>query len=532
MKLTPVYVVTDSEGRAELEVEGLLDQTVEAALSAYGKHTPIVFAGDLEQMKREESEGRGHGTREQARLANPPLALGAFETAAMRALGPNFWQRREGGAPETPRTYSRDEVEGEFPMTDEGLRAAWQALRPYFPKKGDFSRIIKNGPNAGQSLLIGDTYETPAGMSRAFLVANAKTLKAVGGIEQREEGYEGIEATVNGSISPSLSKGLAFLPHALVKNTEFYPQWGGVPELRSKVGVCVGSSDACRTSCLIYAGQNQAVEHNNLIKGDRLLGLLKEPKAFIRMMVDSMEKHVRATAKTGTVPYFRPNILSDIPWEILFPELWTYPAFQNLSIYDYTKLAGRETASLGRLHSAMGADKMLDGALRYDLTFSFSGENANLMEQELERGVRLAIVFLRTLKSGSLKPNKDTGKVSYKAAESFGNMRFLGKRIIDGDEHDLRPLDPQGTIVGLRFKSLRGKQSGTRAEQIERAGKFVVGSSGKLPKHREKKHVALHVQNREIKWVVEGFDDGHGNLLAPATPLQEGVALETLYDLG
>lgn len=529
MKLTPVYVITDSEGRAELEVEGSLDQTVEAALSAYGKHTSLVFAGDLDQMKKENR----HEHTEQERLENPPAALGAFGRAAMRALGPNFWiGSREGVAgrqvPERPRTYSREEVEREFPMTDEGLEAAFEQLRKYFPKEGDFSRIIKSGKRAGEELRIGKTYETAAGMSRAFLVANAKTLKAVEGIEQREEGDQGIEATVNGSISPSLSKGLAFLPHALAKNTEFYPQWEGVPELQKKFGVCLGSSEACRTSCLVYAGQNQAVEHNNLIKGDRLLALLKEPKAFIRMMIDSMQKHVAATAKTKTVPYFRPNILSDIPWEILFPELWTYPAFQNLSIYDYTKLAGRETESLGHLFASKGADKMLNNALHYDLTFSFSGKNANLLEQELERNMRLAIVFLRTLKSGSLKPSKTTGKINFKAAESFQNMRFLGERIIDGDEHDLRPLDPQGTIVGLRFKTLR--KSGKRAQQIERAGKFVVGSGGRLPKHKEGKHVALHVHDQRIKWVVEGFDDGHGNLLAAATPLQEGVALETLYD--
>lgn len=545
MKLQPVYAITDNEGRAELEIEGSLDQTVEAALSAYGKHTPIVFAGDLEQMKKEAR----HQNIEQERLPNPPRLPGFFEAAAMRALGPNFWEEARHGhgrtAPAMPRTYSRDDVERAYPMTEDGLDAAHAALRPFFPKRGDFSRIIKNGPNAGQKLLIGDTYETAAGMSKAFLVANAKTLKAVEGLAQREAGYEGIEATLNAAIPPSLSKGLAFLPHGLVKDASLFPQWGGVPELARTLGVCVGSSEACRTSCLVYAGQNQAVEHNNLIKGDRLLGFLREPLAFMRMMIDSMQKHVRATEKDGSVPYFRPNILSDVPWEVLFPDLWSYPEFENLSVYDYTKLAGRETEFLGRLHASRGANAMLDNALRYDLTYSFSGVNAELMEVELQRGMRLAIVFLRGLKSGSLKPSKKTGKVNFKAAESFADIRFLGKKVIDGDEHDLRPLDPQGTVVGLRFKSLRGKQSGSRAEQIGKAEDFVVGARGThsdlknrrkltsgLPAYTDQQRIHLAAENRNVKWVVEAFDDGHGNIIAASTPLQEGVAIETLYDLG
>lgn len=555
MKLTPVYVITDSEGRAELEVEGTLEQTVDAALSTFGKHTPVIFSGDLEQMKKSDR----HEDTSQERLSNPPHPKGFGEGLAMRALGPNFWSpARENQAtgrtePAVPRTYSRDEVERAYPMNEEGLRAAWDALRPHFPRKGEFSRIIRNGPRAGERLLIGDTYETPAGMSKAFLVANAKTLKAAEGIAQREEGYEGIEATLNNRIPPSLSKGLAFLPWALVKDTLDdgslrFPQWGGVPELHKTLGVCVGSSATCRKSCLVYAGQNQAVEHNNLIKGDRLMGLLREPLAFIRMMLDSMQKHVKACKADGSVGYFRPNILSDIPWEVLFPELWSYPEFKNLSIYDYTKVEGRDTDFLGRMSAEHGADPMLDQTLRYDLTFSFSGTNAEIMESELQRGRRLALVFLRQLKSGSLKPSKSTGKVNFKAAESFNNMRFLGKKIIDGDEHDLRPLDPQGTIVGLRFKSLRGKESGSRRQQLERAGEFVIGGEDAitaqdrdggrlgygLPRYAEGKRVKLDIAagGKNVKWVVEGFDDGHGNIIAAGTPLQQGVPLESLYDQG
>ena len=543
MKLTPVYVITDAYGNAELEVEGTLEQTVEAALSSYGKHTQIVFSGDLEQMKKE----KRHEHTVQERLSNPPPLPGVQEAKAMKMLGPNFWYEgrkatdTKPAEPARPRIYGRDEIEALFPMTPQGLRAAHEALRPFFPHKGDFLRVVKSPKSKlfGKEVYVGDTYETAAGMSRSFIVANAKTLKAVEGIAQRAESEDddGIEVTYNSKISPSLSKGLAFLPYTLAKRTDYYPQWGGVPYLKGN-GVCVGSSEACRTSCLVFAGQNQAVEHNNIIKGDRLLGFLNQPMAFIRMMVDSMMRHVKACAKTGTTPYFRPNILSDIPWELLYPELWSYREFENLSIYDYTKLAGRETDSLGNMSSAKGCDPMLDGALRYDLTFSFSGENGEIMSEEMRRGRRLAIVFLRTLKSGSLMASKKTGKVNFKAAESFANMRFLDAKIIDGDEHDLRPLDPQkgpdgrGAVVGLRFKSLRGKDAGSREVQIARAGEFVVGSKGDLPKFEERKRVNLYGEGRTVKYVVQGFEDGHGNLIAPGTPQQEGVPQSTLFEHG
>ena len=39
--------------------------------------------------------------------------------------------------------------------------------------------------------------------------------------------------------------------------------------------------------------------------------------------------------------------------------------------------------------------------------------------------------------------------------------RYLGARVIDGDLHDLRFLDPRGVVVGLRAKGLaKADQSG------------------------------------------------------------------------
>jgi hypothetical protein len=37
---------------------------------------------------------------------------------------------------------------------------------------------------------------------------------------------------------------------------------------------------------------------------------------------------------------------------------------------------------------------------------------------------------------------------------------YLGRPVIDGDEHDLRFLDPSGVVVGLRAKGKARKQRG------------------------------------------------------------------------
>ena len=35
--------------------------------------------------------------------------------------------------------------------------------------------------------------------------------------------------------------------------------------------------------------------------------------------------------------------------------------------------------------------------------------------------------------------------------------KFMGYKVIDGDEYDMRYLDEQGVIVGLKFKFVRNK---------------------------------------------------------------------------
>jgi hypothetical protein len=119
----------------------------------------------------------------------------------------------------------------------------------------------------------------------------------------------------------------------------------------------------------------------------------------------------------------RLNGTSDIqPTLFKFNGKVIFDIFNEVTFYDYTKVANRF--------------KLLDKYSNYDLTYSFSGYNM-LQSLELlsEKKGRVAMVF-----EGKQLPKS-----------------FMGYKVIDGDEYDMRYLDEQGVIVGLKFKFVRNK---------------------------------------------------------------------------
>jgi hypothetical protein len=88
----------------------------------------------------------------------------------------------------------------------------------------------------------------------------------------------------------------------------------------------------------------------------------------------------------------------------------------------------------------------LDGKMpeNYRLTFSRSEKNEDIADGFIKRGGNVAVVF--STRKGRALP--DT---------------YLGAPVIDGDEHDLRFLDPRGVVVGLRAK---GKAKTSRSDFV------------------------------------------------------------------
>lgn len=201
--------------------------------------------------------------------------------------------------------------------------------------------------------------------------------------------------------------------------------------------ICVRSTPECRAMCLVYSGQNMADPYNLQLKIATTEALLQEPAAFCRLLLAATHLAACTTRCEGKLPFVRLNVYSDIPWEAFFPGIFDH--FSDLQFYDYTKIPGRKTPA------------------NYDLTFSYSGHNEAEAKKELARGRRVAVVF--GVKRGDDLPD-----------------RFWGRKVVDGDLHDLRPLDPGGVIVGLRWK----QPFATHGAEIRRSRaykKFVVACS-------------------------------------------------------
>lgn len=200
--------------------------------------------------------------------------------------------------------------------------------------------------------------------------------------------------------------GLSLAPNFIASENE--PSLGGAT-------LCLRSTPECRAMCLVYSGMNEADPYNAVLKIAKTRALLSEPEGFIRVLLAAIHDFSCKSRCVGHEPFIRLNIYSDIPWEVFVPSLFGF--FDDIQFYDYTKIPGRTVPK------------------NYDLTFSLSGTRRSYeeMQEEVGRGRRVAVVF--DVKRREPLPAK-----------------FLGLKVIDGDVHDIRPLDPGRVVVGLRWK--------------------------------------------------------------------------------
>lgn len=220
--------------------------------------------------------------------------------------------------------------------------------------------------------------------------------------------------------------------------------------------LCAGSNKACREACLVYSGNNPVADAQVNVKLARTEALLLEPVSWMKMFLSAVERH-RAWCKQRALRcYVRPNVLSDVPWELVYPEMFSaFPTGpRGVTFYDYTKVAGRTVRK------------------DYDLTFSFSGTNDELCRSELSRGQRIAVVFyLPNACRGEKKKRVCRGLPGLRQCDLVSDLTFMGERVLDGDCHDFRPLDPARSVIGLTYKvpTVEGKRKGTPDES-----KFVI----------------------------------------------------------
>lgn len=126
--------------------------------------------------------------------------------------------------------------------------------------------------------------------------------------------------------------------------------------------------------------------------------------------------------KAKMIPLVRPNGTSDIPFEniIVHDDKNIFQLFPDVQFYDYTKHPSRNLEG-----KTMG---------NYDLTYSFSGITPKPI----------------TIKGLSNPHNSRTAVVFHKREEIPAT--FQGFNVVDGDDTDVRHIDPKGVVVALYAK--------------------------------------------------------------------------------
>ena len=178
--------------------------------------------------------------------------------------------------------------------------------------------------------------------------------------------------------------------------------------------VCPQQTPGCAAACLYGSGCG-VFASVQAARARRTQLWLEDRRAFVALVERDVEDAARTAVQRRLTLAVRLNATSDIiqlPYQLSA----RYPEIQ---FYDYTKNLRPWMATRDRPN--------------YHLTFSRSERNETQCRLALEQGINVAVVF--GVKKGAPLPK-----------------RYYDRRVIDGDLHDLRFLDPPRVVVGLRAK--------------------------------------------------------------------------------
>lgn len=183
--------------------------------------------------------------------------------------------------------------------------------------------------------------------------------------------------------------------------------------------VCPHRSAGCELACLNSAGRG-AFSNVQSARLKKTLSFFKDKEGFVQGIKKDIVALVKKAKREGMLPCVRLNGTSDIPWH----NMDIMQEFPDVPFYDYTPNKSRML-------------DYLDGKLpaNYSLTFSRKEDNETACEEILARGGNIAAVF--------------------KEAPTI----WKGIPCFDGDQSDLRFLDPKGVIVALKAKGKAKKDT-------------------------------------------------------------------------
>ena len=200
----------------------------------------------------------------------------------------------------------------------------------------------------------------------------------------------------------------------------------------SGYNTCPKATAGCKAACLNTAGRGgmfKKGESTNMIQEARIRKtkmFYEQRQDFMLALKKDIELAIKQSKKLGLIPVIRLNGTSDLSWEKydMIPGQNVFECFPDIQFYDYTKILGRK----------------VKGIANYNLTFSAADGNDADVYSAISQGYNIATVFgiKKTL------PMPET---------------YMGRPVFNGDESDLRFLDPKGVVVGLYAKGKAKKDT-------------------------------------------------------------------------
>ena len=204
----------------------------------------------------------------------------------------------------------------------------------------------------------------------------------------------------------------------------------------SGYNTCPKATAGCKSACLNTAGRGgmfKKGETTNVIQEARIRKtkmFFENRDQFMQLLVKDIELAIKQSAKKNLIPVFRLNGTSDLSFEkyevirngVTYKNI--FAAFPDIQFYDYTKILGRKVIDIANYH----------------LTFSAADGNDNDVRKAIVQGYNVATVF--GIKKSQPMPET-----------------YEGRPVFNGDDSDLRFLDPKGVVVGLYAKGKAKKDT-------------------------------------------------------------------------
>lgn len=343
----------------------------------------------------------------------------------------------------------------------------WVMPRQYMVKVKDKNDKVVMGPDGEPVLRIEPLSLKSEAFVENFLASNAKMAKDHPVVPADLQGLSMLPANyiaMRGGCGRNSLHGAGPVSPAEV-----------VGEIPKGVNLCVGSNTQCRTSCLVFSGQNEVARHNRRKKEALAVALFMDPVAFCRVLVEAIRKFTgtwsgeKGGGRRRLHPLTRLNVFSDVPWELVCPSL--FDIVGNADFYDYTKVPSRPEMCADILSSYQGSRRRIDVAPfppNYHLTFSASGDNDAYCYSEMVRGRKIAVVF-----------ETDKHRIPTWFDPSFWPEETFFP-VVPGDVSDLRPFDASSVSMAKAIAKIGEPDADWDEERLKKYQARLVKTAHRI----------------------------------------------------